>query len=739
MQQLKLEDLLKASNRKALFTFLLSFTFFASGILSFFFFPWYLLPVSWIYLGIVASGLYSIGKDCSENKFWNTETLPIWVNRVTGWIVMLPILYSFENFKVFLKSDPQDESDDEELLMVHKLLRPVVVSPFWFLSSTFEWIYANIYTTILSLSLQISLIKVIIPLPSLKQVHQKLLDIATNNRKRIVLLFICLNSLVVYGFCLLAIGLILYFIGLLGIVKYYLGPLIVYHIVMSIFLKVNVTTIQDVKHIYVFPLLIERLSNYCNHYYSIGIENRINIASASDQDLLLLLRNAIMENTIPSYNIAAAKEYFKDKLNEASSKGNKPMDIQMIRLNFKMVKQLLLQNNFPEIDFITLLYYIASVFVSILAPILFTFPKETWYFALVGFILGSLSLSAGYHRLFAHKSYEAHWIIQWMFALLGTSTCNGSILKWVSNHRLHHRFIDTPKDPHTIQRGLFFSHLGWLIYKKSRQSIWLDDCYLVDELKQNLFLQLQHIFYYPLALFMGYVAPMLIAGLLWNDYLGGLLICGVLAKTLLQHSNYLINSAGHCYGERPFDEKKSCRDEPLLSWLTFGEGCQNFHHTFPYDYRNGVQRTNFDPSKWFIFVLECFGLAWNLKRCDEKLYHMTLLQTRETQLKRWQKELDEQKQQWLPNACPNDDTLPTITENQVKERCCHGKEKLVVIEDVVYDVTEFLEKNRHPGGQNILETFVGHDASKAFHGTIHSHSSAAKILMHSFRKYRLQK
>lgn len=40
------------------------------------------------------------------------------------------------------------------------------------------------------------------------------------------------------------------------------------------------------------------------------------------------------------------------------------------------------------------------------------------------------------------------------------------ILKWVRDHRVHHKYTDTDADPHNSKRGFFFSHMGWLLIKK---------------------------------------------------------------------------------------------------------------------------------------------------------------------------------------------------------------------------------------------------------------------------------
>jgi len=41
-----------------------------------------------------------------------------------------------------------------------------------------------------------------------------------------------------------------------------------------------------------------------------------------------------------------------------------------------------------------------------------------------------------------------------------------TIFEWVRDHRVHHKFSESPADPHNAKRGLFFSHCGWIMKKK---------------------------------------------------------------------------------------------------------------------------------------------------------------------------------------------------------------------------------------------------------------------------------
>jgi stearoyl-CoA desaturase (delta-9 desaturase) len=85
--------------------------------------------------------------------------------------------------------------------------------------------------------------------------------------------------------------------------------------------------------------------------------------------------------------------------------------------------------------------------------------------------LYALGITGGSHRLWAHKSYTASPPLKVLLMLLNAGANQGSIFHWARDHRLHHKFSDTEYDPHTMARGFFFAHVGWLLEKKSDKMI----------------------------------------------------------------------------------------------------------------------------------------------------------------------------------------------------------------------------------------------------------------------------
>jgi stearoyl-CoA desaturase (delta-9 desaturase) len=223
----------------------------------------------------------------------------------------------------------------------------------------------------------------------------------------------------------------------------------------------------------------------------------------------------------------------------------------------------------------------------------------------------AMSITVGYHRLFAHKTFKANPVISFLLLFFGAAAFEQSALEWSSQHRDHHRYVDTDKDPYSINRGFFYAHIGWLIFWK--HSFNFDNA---KDLQKDALLMHQHRYYLLWAIGAGILTPLLL-GLLTGHLLGALLISVCLRLTLVYHATFFINSICHMYGAATYDIHATARDNFLIAFLTFGEGFHNFHHRFPGDYRNGVRWYQWDPSKWLIALLEKLGLVSSLKRVSQ--------------------------------------------------------------------------------------------------------------------------
>lgn len=265
----------------------------------------------------------------------------------------------------------------------------------------------------------------------------------------------------------------------------------------------------------------------------------------------------------------------------------------------------------------------------ILAPIYFYFYGLQWgllVFALIFAAATNLGITAGYHRLFSHKSYDAHPAVKALFLLIGASAFQGSALKWSSDHRRHHGNIDTEKDPYNINEGFWYAHMGWLFFKNS-----VDQKIQAPDLEKDPMVKFQHDYFVPLAILMGFAFPALIGWLL-GSALGGLVIAGGLRIALTQQSTFFINSLCHTLGKQTYSKDISARDSWIVALLTHGEGYHNFHHKFQIDYRNGIRWYQWDPTKWVIRSLSFMGLASKLRQIPTSEILKARLQTETMEL-----------------------------------------------------------------------------------------------------------
>ncbi|MDX1920524.1 MAG: fatty acid desaturase [Candidatus Caenarcaniphilales bacterium] len=241
-----------------------------------------------------------------------------------------------------------------------------------------------------------------------------------------------------------------------------------------------------------------------------------------------------------------------------------------------------------------------------------TANSNTVWLAAILAVLTGLSITAGYHRFFSHKTYEASWIVRLFFVIISAGAFQGPILEWALDHRNHHRYVDDKeKDPYSISNGFWWAHIIWIFYKfKDPEKEHSKEG---KELLADPLVNFQYQYYVPLAIFVGFVLPTLIAAS-WGDPFGGFILAGVTKLVFTSHSTFLINSLTHTLGNQPYSSKHSSRDNWFTAILTCGEGYHNFHHEFPIDYRNGIRFYQWDPTKWFIRGLSFIGLTKNLKR-----------------------------------------------------------------------------------------------------------------------------
>jgi stearoyl-CoA desaturase (delta-9 desaturase) len=236
------------------------------------------------------------------------------------------------------------------------------------------------------------------------------------------------------------------------------------------------------------------------------------------------------------------------------------------------------------------------------------------------YVFTGFGISAGFHRLFAHRSFRARRALKIVLAVAGTMALEGSVISWVTTHRRHHMFSDRPGDPHspvshgpetpTATRGFLWAHVGWLFASDptSQQRFAPDllrdpDLVFIDRL-------------FPVLAVASLVIP---AGIGWlvtgtlTGALGVFLWAGLIRMALLHHVTWSINSICHLWGRRPFTTGDNSANVASLAFISFGESWHNFHHAAPASARHGVLAHQVDLSAVLIRLFEKAGWATKVR------------------------------------------------------------------------------------------------------------------------------
>jgi stearoyl-CoA desaturase (delta-9 desaturase) len=267
-------------------------------------------------------------------------------------------------------------------------------------------------------------------------------------------------------------------------------------------------------------------------------------------------------------------------------------------------------------------------FLLHLAPLgMIWFPPSWGDVALcIGLYYGRMFfITAGFHRYFAHRAYKLGRFMQFVMAFGGGTAAQKGVLWWAGNHRVHHRFSDTEKDPHNSLRGFWWSHVLWILCDKYNETDYkgIKDFAKYPEL---MWLNKYHL-----------VPPVVLGVAVW--YFGGwsALFCGFFLSTvLLYHGTFSINSLTHKWGKPRYKASDTSKNSLVLALITLGEGWHNNHHYYPTTANQGFFWWEIDVSYYAIRTLGALGLASDIRTPSHRALYKDWLsvEARDAQLKK---------------------------------------------------------------------------------------------------------
>lgn len=367
------------------------------------------------------------------------------------------------------------------------------------------------------------------------------------------------------------------------------------------------------------------------------------------------------------------------------------------------------------------------------------------WLAFFGVVTGMVGVTTGYHRLFSHGAFTGGQAMQWACAFIGAGAFQGSIKWWARNHRVHHKYTDTSKDPYDARRGFIFTHFGWFVMRMDYDLLGDAD---VSDLKDSLVVEFQRKYFAAIATMTGILIPLMVAGATTGEWAGAFFWVVWLKIFLVHQFSFFINSLAHTdlFGAtRPYADDKTPHDSVVFAIINLGEGYHNYHHQFPNDYRNGHLWHHIDMTKWYIFMCSFLGFCDNLQRAPRTVVNRAAAaQAVCTHGRKFQEAVEKVKQLEVPAD-------KEYTWDDVRAEVEQGR-KLLVMDGYVLDLERPIPVdpawaqtdkkiswlNTHPGGRALLLAYVGKDATAAFNGGVYGHTTGAHNYLPELRVGRMK-
>ncbi|XP_047989063.1 acyl-CoA Delta-9 desaturase-like [Leguminivora glycinivorella] len=245
----------------------------------------------------------------------------------------------------------------------------------------------------------------------------------------------------------------------------------------------------------------------------------------------------------------------------------------------------------------------------------------TTIFAFLTIYTSGFGITAGVHRLWSHRAYQARTPLRVILALLFTITGQRDIYTWALDHRVHHKYTETAADPHDIRRGFWFAHVGWLVLtphpavEDRRAALKLTS----RDLETDPVVAWQKKYFIPLFALLNVILPVWIPWHCWGESLVNSFVVSFVTRfTITLNIAFCVNSFAHLWGNKPYDRFIKSTESVMVSLAALGEGWHNYHHVFPWDYRTSeLGRINI--STGFIDAFAKIGWAYNLKTATKAM------------------------------------------------------------------------------------------------------------------------
>lgn len=243
------------------------------------------------------------------------------------------------------------------------------------------------------------------------------------------------------------------------------------------------------------------------------------------------------------------------------------------------------------------------------------------------YIWHACGITIGYHRLLSHRSFSCPKWVEYFWVFPGYMAFEGSPIWWSTYHRAHHKYVDTPLDPHSPRNGLKEAYTGWLTAKVYPSHI-IPAEQSKDLLKDPVYVFLEQGGSLPRGHALGFFFALSFRVILWACFGWQVALASLLAGLAVLHIPLMLNVA--CHLPKLGYKNYTIDDDSVNVWwvgiLAMGEGWHNNHHAQPGSAKTGFMRPwEFDLSWLIICLMKKLNMV---QRVNSRTHEQLLIHTK---------------------------------------------------------------------------------------------------------------
>jgi len=228
---------------------------------------------------------------------------------------------------------------------------------------------------------------------------------------------------------------------------------------------------------------------------------------------------------------------------------------------------------------------------------------------LVFYLWHTFGVTIGLHRLLSHRAFTCPKAVEYFFVFGAYLAFHGSPVWWATIHRTHHRFSDTPLDPHSPLKGYFEAFAFYREWKYPEhinpkvqsRDLLKDPVYRLLESRGN--------WRWGYALCVGICLAF--RALLWVAF--GPIVAGasLLGGIMALNAPLILNIICHLsqFGYKNFKIADNSMNNWFMAFICLGDGWHNNHHAVPGSSNMGLKPWEIDVSYLFLRALKAIGLV----------------------------------------------------------------------------------------------------------------------------------